>query len=76
VRVLYVLNVAYSFTELALGYVVGLAFASLDILDLSQFKVNLLVTSFVAVSAFCDEIPVFIWRKSYLTEILHVAGDL
>jgi len=76
VRVLNVLYVAYSFTELSLGYVICLDFASLNILYLSELKVNLLVTSFIAVGAFCDEIPVFIWRKSNLAEIFHIAGDL
>ena len=60
--ILNVFDVAYSFTEFALGDEVCLAFAARNVLKLGQFEVDLLITDFVAVSAFGGKVPVLVGR--------------
>lgn len=66
-RILDVFNVAHSFTEFALGYVVCLTFAAWNVLNLVKFEINLLVTNFVTVGTLCGEVPVFFWREVNLS---------
>ena len=74
--VLKVLYVAHSFTELALGDVVCLAFAARDVLYFYKLKVDFLIACFVAVSALSCEVPIFVSRQRNFSKILHIACNL
>lgn len=74
--VLKVLYVAHSFTELALGDVVCLAFAAWNILYFYKLEVDFLIACFVAMSALSSEVPIFVSRQRNLSKILHVACNL